>query len=73
MTGTEGIRTDATGSTRGGPVSPPILSPALANVNAQGIATKCGYCFRISLPAEGGGAVREGVAGVWTGGPAPGG
>lgn len=70
MTGTEGIRTDAAGSTRSAPVSPPVLSPALANVNAQGIVTRYGHCFRIYLPGEGGSAVREGRAGYWTGGPA---
>jgi hypothetical protein len=59
MTGNEGVRLDATGTKRGPLISPPILSPALANVDARGIVTKSGYAFRISLPAEDFGAARE--------------
>ncbi len=40
-------------STRGSPVNPPIMSPALANVDADGVVTKAGYCFRILLPDTG--------------------
>ena len=56
MTGAVGLRTDAAGRTRGEVLRPAILSPALANVSAEGIVTKSGYCFRIFLPARGGSA-----------------
>ena len=67
LTGTAGVRTSPDGSDRGKPLSPAVLSPALANVNANGIVTKSGYCFRIYLPAKGGAAARErGPAGPLT-------
>jgi hypothetical protein len=31
-------------------MSPPVLAPALGGVDASGIVTKAGYCFRIFLP-----------------------
>ena len=43
MTGTEGVRTSADGASRGAVLSPCVLSPALANVDANGIVTKSGY------------------------------
>jgi hypothetical protein len=39
-------------SKAGEKVNPPILSPALAGVDARGIATKSGYCFVIYLPGD---------------------
>ena len=51
-------------------LEPPILSASLANADAAGIVTKSGYAFRIFLPGPTGGAVHEGKAGYWTGGPA---
>lgn len=68
MTGTEGVRMDATGSKRGPVIYPPVLSPALANVDSVGVVTKSGYAFRITLPGENGAAVREGKPGYTTGG-----
>jgi len=59
LTGTAGVRTSADASTRGARMSPPVLSPALANVDANGIVTKSGYCFRIHLPVKGGAAGHE--------------
>jgi len=58
MTGTVAVRKGFTAgnpstcdfSTQGTPVSPPILSPALANVDATGFVTKSGYAFMIFLP-----------------------
>jgi prepilin-type N-terminal cleavage/methylation domain-containing protein len=58
MTGTVAVRTGADGATPNGcsfsgvgtPVAPPILSPSLANVNADGYVTKAGYAFIIYLP-----------------------
>jgi prepilin-type N-terminal cleavage/methylation domain-containing protein len=58
MTGSTGVRkgftagTPATSSfaTQGTAVNPPILSPALANVDATGFVTKSGYAFMIFLP-----------------------
>lgn len=62
MTGAAGVRTDAEGRSRGAAISPPLLSPALAWVDENGIVTKSGYAFRIFLPARGGGEAREGRA-----------
>jgi hypothetical protein len=58
LTGSVGVRQalvpgDIAGSdfsTQGTAVNPPILSPALANVDPNGIVTRKGYCFRIFLP-----------------------
>ena len=69
MTGTDGVRTNADGTSRGDCIKPPVLSPALAGVTSHGLATKSGHAFRIFLPAARGGAVREERAGRWTGGP----
>ncbi len=70
LTGTDGVRADAAAANRGDPLTPPILSPALAAVSEQGIVTKSGYAFRIHLPGPRGTATREGKAGWHTGGPA---
>jgi hypothetical protein len=59
MTGSVGPRRDAQGATLGVALDSPILSPALANADAGGIVTKSGYCFRILLPGEDGGAIHE--------------
>jgi len=67
MTGTEGIRTDATGAMRGSRISPALLSTALAAMNEDGVVTKAGYCFRIFLPRAGGGAVHEVKGGTLSG------
>jgi hypothetical protein len=53
MTGAVGVRKSADGASRGTPMTPPILSPALAGVDPNGVVTKSGYCFRIFLPTEG--------------------
>lgn len=47
--------------TKGTPVNPAIVSASLANVDADGIVTKSGYCFRIYLPDTAGvsGCVHE--------------
>ena len=58
MTGTVAVRKGFTAgnpslanfSVQGTPVNPPILSPALANVDANGFVTKSGYAFMIFLP-----------------------
>jgi prepilin-type N-terminal cleavage/methylation domain-containing protein len=58
MTGTVPVRKGFTAGTpstsdfsaKGTPVNPPILSPALANVDANGFVTKSGYAFMIFLP-----------------------
>jgi prepilin-type N-terminal cleavage/methylation domain-containing protein len=56
MTGTKGVRKgyDGAGSssigTGGTVVSPAVLSPSLASVDALGFVTKAGYCFMIFLP-----------------------
>jgi prepilin-type N-terminal cleavage/methylation domain-containing protein len=58
MTGTVGVRKGFTAgapsssdfSAQGTQVNPPILSPALANVDAQGFVTKSGYAFMMFLP-----------------------
>ncbi len=73
MTGAAGVRADEDGASRGPKVDPPIVSPALANVSAVGVVTKAGYCFRIFLPGQGGGAVHEGRAPSWSGGGGTGG
>jgi hypothetical protein len=61
MTGADGPRTSPDGSTRAARLGNPVLSPALAGVDASGIVTKSGYAFRIFLPGEQG-AVHEGSA-----------
>ena len=62
MTGTVDVRKffDGTASptisnftVQGTPVNPAILSPALANVDANGFVTKSGYAFMIFLPDAG--------------------
>jgi hypothetical protein len=63
LTGVAGLRTNARGSACMAAVSPPVLSPSLANADFQGIVTKAGFAFRIFLPAERGGASREGRPG----------
>jgi prepilin-type N-terminal cleavage/methylation domain-containing protein len=58
MTGTVGVRKGFTAgapatsdfSAQGTQVNPPILSPALANVSANGFVTKSGYAFMMFLP-----------------------
>lgn len=58
MTGTVDVRRGFTAGTpsssdfsaQGTKVNPPILSPALANVDANGFVTKSGYAFMIFLP-----------------------
>ena len=58
MTGTVGVRKGFTAgtpstsdfTTKGTQVNPPILSAALANVDALGFVTKSGYAFMIFLP-----------------------
>jgi prepilin-type N-terminal cleavage/methylation domain-containing protein len=58
MTGSVGVRTGFTAgtpskgdfSTTGTKVSPPILSPALAKVDANGFVSKSGYAFMLFLP-----------------------
>jgi prepilin-type N-terminal cleavage/methylation domain-containing protein len=58
MTGTVGVRKGFTAgapstsdfSAQGTQVNPPILSPALANVDATGFVTKSGYAFMMFLP-----------------------
>ena len=62
MTGSAGIRADATAARRGAPLSEPVLSPALSNLDGEGIVTKSGYAFRVFLPARGGGAIHEAQA-----------
>jgi hypothetical protein len=57
MTGTVGVRTKAG---RGAPVSPPVLSSSLANVDSRGIVVKSGYAYILYLPdATGKGWVHE--------------
>jgi prepilin-type N-terminal cleavage/methylation domain-containing protein len=59
MTGVEEVRTGqdngspngCTVTTFGTLVSPPILSPSLAGVNADGWVTKAGYAFIIYMPS----------------------
>ena len=58
MTGSTGVRNGFTVGTpskgdfsvQGTKVNPPILSPALAKVDANGFVTKSGYAFMIFLP-----------------------
>ena len=55
MTGTVAVRGDSDSgqadfSRQKSPVSPAIMSPSLANVDADGIVTRNGFCFRIFLP-----------------------
>ncbi len=50
LTGSVGVRKSADGSVKAGSLKPPLLSPALSNVDPEGIVTKSGYCFRIYLP-----------------------
>ena len=58
MTGTVAVRKGFTAgnpstsnfAVQGTPVNPPILSPALANIDANGFVTKSGYAFMIFLP-----------------------
>lgn len=64
LTGAAGIRADPAGGSRSPPLQEPILSPALAGIDGDGIVTKSGYAFRIFLPAKGGGACHEGRAGA---------
>lgn len=60
MTAVSGVRRDAEGRERGPRIAVPILSPAFKGVGPEGIAFRLGYCFRVLLPARGGGATREG-------------
>lgn len=62
MTTAAGIRADAAATTRGAPVNPALLSPALAAVDENGIVTKSGHAFRIFLPGPKGKAIHEGMA-----------
>ena len=64
MTRTCGLRKDSTGTARGALLSVAVLSPVFTNVSADGIATRSLYCFRILLPAKGGGWSREGPPGA---------
>jgi prepilin-type N-terminal cleavage/methylation domain-containing protein len=50
MTGTKEVRKSGSWGTTGTKVNPPILSPALASVDANGFVTKSGYAFMIFLP-----------------------
>jgi hypothetical protein len=59
LTGERGVRIDPEARRQGAKVSPPVLSPALSNVDPAGIVCKSGYAFRILLPGRGGGPVRE--------------
>ena len=53
MTGSAGVRKSIDWATPYGTVvSPPILSPSLANVDANGFVTKSGYAFMIFLPSN---------------------
>lgn len=65
MTAAAGLRAGPSGETRRAPLSSPVLSPALANVDGQGIVTKSGYAFRIFLPGKEGEPVREGRGHGW--------
>jgi prepilin-type N-terminal cleavage/methylation domain-containing protein len=58
LTGSVGVRSAFTPgspatcdfSTKVSPISPPLVSASLANVNAQGYVTKAGYAYCILLP-----------------------
>jgi hypothetical protein len=58
MTGSTGVRKGFTAgnpsssdfTTQGTPVNPPILSPAMASVSAEGMVAKKGYFYMIFLP-----------------------
>jgi len=64
MTGGCGVRLDAEGCKRGNPISPAVLSPSLRIGDEGALVVKSGYCFRIVLPARGGGPTREGKPGM---------
>lgn len=63
LTGAAGLRRSADGSLRGERLRPPVLGPALAGVDVDGIVFRSGYCFRLCLPGAGG-PVFEGVPGL---------
>ena len=71
MTGSIGVRKSADWSVKGTVVSPAILSPALANVDANGFVTKSGYAFMIFLPNNSAtaGFASEKSGGTFTNGP----
>jgi hypothetical protein len=59
LVGELGPRLDARGLRRRVPLTPPMLSPVLANVNRAGVVAKSGYCFAVFLPGRDGGWVAE--------------
>ncbi len=63
LTGAAGPRLDGEGRLRGERVDPAVLSTSLSPVDEAGIAFRSGYCFRILLPATGGGPSRESTPG----------
>jgi prepilin-type N-terminal cleavage/methylation domain-containing protein len=78
MTGSVGVRAGFTAGTpskgdfsaQGTKVNPPILSPALSKVDANGFVTKSGYAFQLFVPdatAAAAGFVHETNSGAPTG------
>jgi hypothetical protein len=67
---------DPHGGLRTKPLSTPVLSPSLADVDGDGLVSRAGFWFRIHLPGEDGGEVHEGEAPpferTWTGSVPPG-
>ncbi len=50
LTGGVGLRRSPDAVSKGKKQEPPILSSEFANVDANGVATRNGYCFRVFLP-----------------------